>query len=441
MSTASVQKLLCRRYERQPGYAAMLLRMLVVLFRSGAAAARFSLLVVSSGRARRNWRETAGCCAASLLKSLGPSFIKIGQILSARPDLLPTDVAVPLSVLQDRVEPAPRRKIERVIESALGRPIAEAFAGFDPVPFACASIAQVHQAVMWSGQRIALKVKRPGVDRAMQLDVATLRWIARAFAVLPLARLIPFGELVEEVAVPLESQLDFLKEASNQRRFRRNLRQQELIEIPALVEAFCTNSTIGMELVENGGAVSESERRRSVVAGLRALYRMIFFDGFVHADLHPGNLLFRRGGGLVLLDMGLVAELSPADRDDFTDFFFGLVNCEGDRCASILLKQAAYIASYFNEVRFRADVEYLIVRHSALKSREFNIAAFVGEMIAIQRHHGMRGSVKFIMTVLAMAVFDGICKQHYPDCDFQAEARPYLILSRFGSTVPLKVRP
>jgi ubiquinone biosynthesis protein len=144
---------------------------------------------------------------------------------------------------------------------------------------------------------------------------------------------------------------------------------------------------------------------------------------------------------LVLIDMGLVAELSAADRNDFTDFFFGLVNRESSRCASILLSQAAYIAPRFDESRFRADIAGLVARHSSLRTRDFNIAAFVGEMIGIQRAHGVRGSAKFIMTALAMAVYDGICKEHYPDCDFQAEARPFLILSRFGSTVALKVRP
>ncbi len=419
----------------------MLLRILVVGGYCGLAVAKFSVLLIASGRVRLNWRQAAGRGAACLLERLGPSFIKIGQILSARPDLLHPDFAGPLSALQDRVKPGPTREVERLIENALARPIAEAFASFEPVPVACASIAQVHRAVTWSGRTIALKVKRPGVDRDIALDLAALRWMARVFAKLPGSKLLPFGELVEEVAAPLESQLDFRKEAANQRRFRFNLRQQELVGIPALVEEFCTDSTIGMEFVEGGGAVSGVDRRRSVVAGLRALYRMIFFDGFVHADLHPGNLFFRPGGGLVLLDMGLVAELSPCDRDDFTDFFFGLVNGEGDRCASILQAQAAYIAPGFDEARFRADIGKLITRHSALKSREFNIAVFVGEMIGIQRAHGMRGSVKFIMTVLAMAVFDGICKQHYPDCDFQAEARPFLILSRFGRSGPLKVRP
>lgn len=425
----------------QPRRHAILLRILTVSGRCLWAAAKFTVLLVLSGSARRNWREAAGRSTAALFERLGPTFIKIGQILSSRPDLLHPDLTRPLSTLQDRVQPGPPRDIKRSLERAFGRPVGEVFARFDSVPVACASIAQVHKAVAPDGRTIALKVKRPGAGRQIALDLAALRWLAHIFSRLPASRLLPFSELVEEVAVPLESQLNFRREAYNQRRFRHNLSGQELIRIPALADEFCTDSTIGMQFVEPVGEVSDAARRLSVIAGLRALYRMIFFDGLVHADLHPGNLMFRPGGGLVMLDMGLVAELSPGDRADFTDFFFGLVNCEGDRCASILLLQAAYIAPRFDEARFRVDIRKLISRHSALKSREFNIAAFVGEMITIQRAHGMRGSVRFIMTVLAMAVYDGICKQYYPDCDFQAEARPFLILNRFASPASLHVRP
>jgi ubiquinone biosynthesis protein len=182
-------------------------------------------------------------------------------------------------------------------------------------------------------------------------------------------------------------------------------------------------------------ALDPAQKREAAIAGLRALYKMIFVHGFVHADMHPANILLNAQGELVMLDTGLVAVLSGEDRRRFVDFFFGLVNNRGLECARIVLEMALYRTPSCNEAGFEEAMVRLIARHSALKSREFEVTRFVQELIELQRKFGIRGSTNFIMTVLSMVVYDGICKLLYPECNFQAEARPFLIVGRYmGAT-------
>lgn len=371
-----------------------------------------------------------------LFERLGPTFIKVGQILSVRPDLLPTDIVGPLSLLQDQLPAFDRREVARLIKEAFGRNIEEVFESFDLRPVSSASIAQVHRAYLRNGREVAVKVRRPGIVRQIEGDLRLFRFLARTLAPLPFLRILPLVELVEEIGVPIHQQLDFNLEAENNRCFRRNFEQVEHIRIPELVDELCTDSIITMDFLNdlrkvNMPLVTAEEGKVSALAGLRALYKMIFADGFIHADMHPGNVFIRKWGEFVILDTGLVAKLSAKDKEDFVNFFFGLVNNQGKECARIIRDTATYRSARFDRAAFDEAVVELIARHSALKSHEFEIARFVYQLIETQRKFGLRGSTKFMMTVISMVVFDGICKQIYPECDFQAEARGFLIYAKY----------
>ncbi|BDC50513.1 hypothetical protein F183_A28290 [Bryobacterales bacterium F-183] len=412
---------------------------------TGVACVTFALRFALRRSVRLRWREESGLAMAALCERLGPAFIKAAQVVSARPDLLTPEFARGLARLQDRVEPMSQAELSAVLREAYRAEPNEVFREFDPVPIAAASISQVHRAIGRYGETLAIKVKRPGVGECMALDVAAIRWLAKVASRTPGMSSLPVEELAEEILAPVLQQLDFFRERANNRRFRANLRNAGQIRIPKIADEYSTESTIAMEFVDGfikapAVELSAVERRDAALAGLRALYHMIFVDGFVHADLHPGNLGFCRNGILVLLDTGLVAELEAQDRLEFVEFFFGMVNNDGKLCARILRKQASAVSSSFQEDRFEADMCSLIAKHSALKSAEFQIAVFVAEMLSVQRRHGMRGSPKFIMTVLSMAIYDGICKQLYPQCDFQKEARPYLVLGWYGGAPRAKVR-
>jgi ubiquinone biosynthesis protein len=413
-------------------------RAVSIMLRSGWHGLLFFLIDLPRALARRRGGQAAVADRlARLLVSLGPTAVKAGQILSARPDLLAPAFLRALAPLQDRMPALPERVARAEVERALGAAIEQLFDAFDPVPVAAASIAQVHWARLRDGREVAVKIRRPEVPRLLELDFRLASTVAGLVARLPFMRLTPVGELAQEIMLPIWEQVDFGLEAENNRRLRRHFAHVERIAIPALVDEYCAESVLVMEYFGGLRKIGETDfgpaqSRALATAGLRALYRMIFVNGFIHADLHPGNLLVRDGCELAMLDTGLAVALPDGVRMDFVDFFFALVNDEGAECARIMERNATALAPGYRRDAFEAEIAALISRHASLKSRDFEIAAFVYELIAAQRRHGVRGSTAFMMTVLAMAVYDGVCKHLYPDCDFQKEARPFLIAGRYG---------
>lgn len=405
----------------------------VCLFSTRLALACLVRLVRRTGP---GYSELCGVCAAGLCEALGPTFVKLGQILSSRPDLLPAGAAAPLARLQDQVRPFESRLVPRIIEEAYGRPLGEVFSSFDLVPVSAASVAQVHRARLLDGRLVAVKIRRPGVVRTVEDDLRILRFCATYLSRLPFMRTLPLSELVEDIGTPVRQQLDFAAEAENNALFRRHFDGAERVKFPELVEPLCADGIIVMEFMErlqkvNSTRLSAAEHRSAARAGLHALYKMIFIDGFIHADMHPGNVFVREWGEFVILDTGLVARLSPSEQQDFVNFFFGLVNNEGRECARIVFDNASYYGRGCDRAAFEEAMVGLVAEHSALKSSEFEVARFVYQLVALQRRFRIRGSTKFMMTILSMVVFDGICKQLYPECDFQGEARGYLITAKY----------
>lgn len=416
-------------------------RFIVVLGAACFFSARlaFACLVRMTRRSGPGYSELCGIYAARLCESLGPTFIKLGQILSARPDLLPDGAAGPLARLQDQVRPFESRLIPRIIEETYGRPLGEVFSSFDLVPVSAASVAQVHRARLLDGRLVAVKIRRPGIVRTVENDLRILRFGARNLSRLPFMRILPMNELVEDIGTPIRQQLDFAAEVENNVQFRRHFDGAERVKFPELVEPLCADGIIVMEFLEhlqkvNATHLSVAEHKSAALAGLHALYKMIFIDGFIHADMHPGNVFVRDWGEFVILDTGLVARLSASEQEDFVNFFFGLVNNRGLECARIVFEGASYHARGCDRAAFEEAMVKLVAEHSALKSSEFEVARFVYQLVALQRRFGICGSTKFMMTILSMVVFDGICKQLYPECDFQGEARGYLITARYRRT-------
>jgi ubiquinone biosynthesis protein len=282
-------------------------------------------------RRRDQYGRLLGESLAKLCEALGPTAIKIGQILSSRPDLIPAGVGAPLLRLQEQIAPFDSSGITKTIEAAFARPFAELFDSFDLTPVAAASIAQVHRARLKDGRDVAVKIRRPGISRVVKNDMRILNFIPKVLSRLPGMKAVPLPELISDIQVPIEQQLDFHLEAANNRRFREAFALVEHIRIPALVEDLCTENVLTMEYLDrlqrtDSTGFSAPERQTAALAGLRALYKMIFLDGFIHADMHPGNVFIRECGEFVILDTGLVAVLDETDQRDFVDFFFGLVN-------------------------------------------------------------------------------------------------------------------
>lgn len=365
-----------------------------------------------------------------MLTRLGPSYIKIGQLLSTRRDLLPAEITTPLARLTDAAAPPRRRRIERVVRRAYqDRPWP--FREFEWEPVACGSIATVHEAVTHSGQRVAVKVRRLGIESMMRRDFTLTASAMSALGVLPKLRKMPFKVMHAQVGGAILRQLDFVAEAKALTALRDNLAGFENVRIPAPLPELCTDETVVMEYVDDltrftPGELDANARRAVVRAVLATIYEMLFVDGLVHCDLHPGNLYFDHDADLVLLDAGFVIQLPDPVRRSFADFFINMAMGDGWMCGQIVIDSAAEIADDCDQEGFRNALSELVAESSGAKSGEFDLALFAGRLFELQRGYGLFPAPEFAFPLLSLLVIEGMIKVFDSDVDFQAEAMPVL---------------
>lgn len=378
-----------------------------------------------------SWQSLLGQSLAELCESLGTTYIKFGQLLSTRYDLIPPEILKPLERLQDRVAPFAARYVLPILTEQLACSPQKVFAQFDPQPISSASVACVYRAMLHNGQRVAVKIRRPGIPRTVDADVRVMRWCARQLVRIPALRSVPMVEVIDELGDAIMQQLDFRREAENNRRFRAHFAHNEHVRLPAMIEEHCTDALLVMEFMDGLTRINELHERgldyhASVVAALKALYQMIFIDGFIHCDLHPGNMYFRTGG-VTFLDTGFVKEFSQEDRFLFAKFFFGIVTNGGQQCAKVMYDTALSVSPGFQYHEFERAVSNLITRTSGLRAAEFQVAGFAMQLFDIQRRSGLRAAPHFVMAILALLVFEGIVKTYCAELDFQREAQPFLM--------------
>ena len=370
------------------------------------------------------------------LERLGPTFVKFGQAISMRTDYLHPDILIGLQRLQEHASPVEFAEIQRCLEHAYAGRVATLFREIDPVPLGSGAIAQVHRAITVDGRSIALKIRKPAVRAQLLVDAQLALAIARQLARLRMMSNMPVVQIISETFDILTAQTDFVREAASMRRLRDNFRYVDDVLFPDVVEKLCTESTIAMEYLDDlvrvdASDIDVAERRRIALTGLRALYRMIFDHGFVHADLHPGNVFRAAHGRVAMLDAGLITEVEETTRQDFVAFFFAVVNNSGRECADIVWRTAIGRPDDSRRPAFEAEMSNFIAMESAKKSGEFEVVSFVQRLLDVQRRHGLRATPAFVTTVFAMAVYDGLCRNLFPGCDFQGEARGYLIAARY----------
>jgi ubiquinone biosynthesis protein len=365
-----------------------------------------------------------------MLTRLGPSYIKIGQLLSTRRDLLPDEVTTALARLTDTAKPPSRRRIERAVRHAYrDRPWPFREFGWEPV--ACGSIATVHDAVTLDGRRVAVKVRRLGIEHVMRRDFTLTAAAMAAMGVLPRLRRMPFKLMHAQVGGAILRQLDFAAETASLAALRNNLAGFRNVHIPAPLPELCTPETVVMEFVDGltrfePGDLDADTRGAVVRAVLAAIYEMLFVDGLVHCDLHPGNLYFDRDADLVLLDAGFVIQLPDPVRRSFADFFINMAMGDGWMCGQIVIDSAAEVADDCDLDGFRTALGELVTESSRAKSGEFDLALFAGRLFDLQRRFGLFPAPEFAFPLLSLLVIEGMIKVFDSDVDFQAEAMPVL---------------
>ncbi|MDL4776720.1 MULTISPECIES: ABC1 kinase family protein [Thermomonosporaceae] len=393
----------------------------------GPALTRMVWIAATSSGEVRTHRLAAE--TARLLERLGGAFIKAGQLLATRVDLVGEPVAAALGRLHDDVAPPTGPAALRAVRAGLG-PLPDGFAAaFTRPPVAGGSIAVVYRAE-YRGRAVAVKVRRPGVGDTIAGDIAILRRLARAASGLPALRRVPVGEITGQLGDLLVRQLDFRAEAECLRRLHDVFADTPGVVVPDIVPELCGDGVITMEFVEGldrarAGALPPEYRRAQTTELTRAVYRMLFVEGLVHVDLHQGNVYFMPDGRVVLLDAGLVFQMSGQARRKFTEFFGGMVRGDGEACAGVLLSTVRGPARDADVAAFRERVAELVVRNAGLTAGSFSLSAFCVELFDLQRRHRLLAEPEFAFPMLCLLTLEGTVRRNHPSMDFQLEAAPY----------------
>jgi ubiquinone biosynthesis protein len=366
--------------------------------------------------------------------ALGPAFVKAAQLLSTRADVLPQSVCTALSRLHDRV-PAARPPDSAVLPATAGVALIPGPRGV-PEAVAAGSVACVYRGVTTDGTPVAVKVKRPGVAEQLAVDLHLMRQLARLASLLPPLRGMPVADIAEQLTAAIHRQVDFAREARSLESFAGNLAGVSRLRVPAVHPALSSDSALVMEFVEDLRRCDPADlappvREEAVLATLHGVYRMLFVDGLVHCDLHPGNLYFRPDGGVVLVDAGFTVRLDQPTREKFAAFFLRMSLGDGPGCARIVLSTATR-GRACDEAGFVAELAALVEANSGVAAAAFDLVGFAAKLFAIQRRYGLYADAQFAFPLLSLLVLEGTVRAFAPQVDFQKVARPYLLDAMFA---------
>jgi ubiquinone biosynthesis protein len=367
-------------------------------------------------------------------EELGPTFVKLGQILATRPDLIPMSLIVELRKLQDAVPPFGSEAARNQIESALGRPIAELFAEFDAAPIAAASIAQVHRARLFSGEEVAVKVRRPGLEQVIGTDLEILRGLASLLEEnAPELRAYAPAEIVEEFARAITLEVDLSNEASNMQRFARNFAVDPQVHVPQLFATHSTPAVLTMEFVRGikakdiaGLDAAGIDRKKLAAGGVEFCLRQVFDHGFFHADPHPGNLFVLPGEVIVPIDMGMMGVLEPELVDALLELLVGILLRDAEKIAR-LFARLDLIDDRVDRVRLRRDIAALLERYASLPIGQIDVAALIGSLFEVLQRHRVRVPPELLLMGKALATVDGMARDLDPTLDPIEAVRPYVL--------------
>ncbi|MCD6408672.1 2-polyprenylphenol 6-hydroxylase [bacterium] len=369
-----------------------------------------------------------------MLEELGPTFIKLGQILSTRPDLIPIPYLKELEKLQDMTNPSPFEEIKKVVEGKTGKKIEELFDEFEEVPFASASISQVHRAKI-EGKTVAVKIQKPGVEKEIFLDLQILYDIAELIErFIKEAEIYQPVRIVEEFEKSIKKELNFLIEARNIERFRNNFRDEKDVFIPHIYHEFTNEKMLTLEFVD-GIKISRIEEvekagfdRKEIAEKIsNIVLKQVFIDGFFHADPHPGNIFVLKDGRICLLDFGIIGRLNEERKLQLIYLFNGLIKGDSERIIRTLKEMNAIEEDEVNIEDLEREIDDMLDRYRDLPLKEINLNEILGESFEIMRKFKIKIPADLSLLSKVLLTLEGVMLNLNPEFKIITSLKPYVI--------------
>ena len=378
----------------------------------------------------------------NILTDLGPVYVKLGQLLSTRPDLLPTNYIQALSSLQSTVPAVSSTEIEGFIRRQFPRPPEEIFATVDYSAIAAGSIAQTHRATLKDGRPVALKVQRLGIETLVSRDIALIQDIAKLVSTTQFGQRYNVVELAEEFSTALQQELDFTTEASFTAQLKANLAKgrwfdPKQIVIPDIIWELTGPKLMVMQWLDGvpflAAAITgqnynndpDAERRAITTLLFRAFFQQYLVDGFFHADPHPGNLFYLKDGRIALLDCGMMGQMNPRTRTTLTEMVLAIANADAQRCTQLTLQLAEPLQAV-NLVRLESEYNRLLGRYFGVSLERINTAEAFSEVLEAATRNHLRWPANIGLFTKSLANLEGVSRQFNPAVNVVEEIRPLM---------------
>lgn len=378
----------------------------------------------------------------NILVDLGPVYVKLGQLLSTRPDLLNAAYIEELSSLQDEVPPVPWAEVEVFIRKHLKRPLEETFSTINPIPVAAGSIAQTHRATLIDGREVALKVQRPGIALTVAQDIALIQGIADLVARTDFGQTYEIKSVAAEFTKALEDELDFTLEASFTDELRGNLSRSQWFDPTQLVVAeifwdITTKKLLVMEWLDgvpllsgdlenlDNGKTAEIKRQEITTLLFRAFFQQLYIDGFFHADPHPGNLFYLADGRIAILDCGMVGRLDPRTQQILIEMLLAIIDLDAGRCAQLTL-QLADSSQPVILSRLENDYDRMLRKYHNINLGEMNFSQVIYEILQVARNNKIRLPSNMGLYAKTLANLEGVARTFNPKVNLFDEIQPLI---------------